>query len=108
MSGSKRSPVGCWLRYDERREPGLPFTHDAPRSTRPRLSSSPECSDNPAARLLIYRLRRKFRQLLEAEIARTVSDPAEIPGELVWLRAALAEGRFSAPLRPITVRSGIV
>ncbi len=48
-------------------------------------------STEGAARLLIYRLRRKFRQLLEKEIARTVRDPAEIPGELAWVRAALAE-----------------
>lgn len=48
-------------------------------------------STEGSARLLIYRLRRKFRELLEAEIARTVTDPAEIPGELAWMRAALAE-----------------
>ena len=48
-------------------------------------------STEGSARLLIYRLRRKFRERLEAEIARTVTDPAEIPGELAWMRAALAE-----------------
>jgi RNA polymerase sigma-70 factor (ECF subfamily) len=48
-------------------------------------------STEGSARLLIYRLRRKFRALLEEEVARTVSDPADIPGELAWLRAALAE-----------------
>lgn len=47
-------------------------------------------STEGAARLLIYRLRRKFRELLDEEIARTVADPADIPGELAWLRAALA------------------
>lgn len=46
-------------------------------------------STEAAARLLIFRMRRKFRELLEREIARTVADPAEIPGELAWLRAAL-------------------
>ena len=48
-------------------------------------------STEGSARLLIYRMRRKFRELLEEEIARTVTDPAEIAGELAWLRAALAE-----------------
>ena len=48
-------------------------------------------SSEGSARLLIYRMRRKFRELIEAEIARTVSDPADIPGELAWFRAALAE-----------------
>ncbi len=48
-------------------------------------------STEGSARLLIYRLRRKFRERLEEEIARTVADPAEIPAELAWFRAALAE-----------------
>ncbi len=48
-------------------------------------------STEGSARLLIYRLRRKFRERLEAEIARTVTDPAEIPGKLAWMRAALTE-----------------
>jgi DNA-directed RNA polymerase specialized sigma24 family protein len=48
-------------------------------------------STEGSARLLIYRLRRKYRELLEAEIARTVTDPTDIPGELAWMRAALAE-----------------
>ena len=48
-------------------------------------------STEGSARLLIYRMRRKYRELLEAEIARTVTAPAEIPGELAWLRAVLAE-----------------
>ena len=49
-------------------------------------------STEGSARLLIYRLRRKYRELLEEEIARTVGEPAEIPGELAWFRTALAEG----------------
>ncbi len=48
-------------------------------------------STEGSARLLIYRMRRKFRERLEAEIALTVADSAEIPGELAWMRAALAE-----------------
>jgi RNA polymerase sigma-70 factor (ECF subfamily) len=48
-------------------------------------------STEGSARLLVYRMRRKFRELIEEEIARTVTDPAQIPGELVWMRAALAE-----------------
>jgi RNA polymerase sigma-70 factor (ECF subfamily) len=47
-------------------------------------------STEGSARLLIYRMRRKFRELIEAEIARTVTDPVEIPREPASLRAALA------------------
>jgi DNA-directed RNA polymerase specialized sigma24 family protein len=48
-------------------------------------------STEGSLRLLIYRMRRKFRELLEEEVARTVADPVEIPGELAWLRATLAQ-----------------
>lgn len=49
-------------------------------------------STEGATRLLVMRLRRKFRDLIEEEIAQTVEDPADIPGELAWLRGVLAEG----------------
>lgn len=49
-------------------------------------------STEGATRLLVMRLRRKFRDLLEQEIARTVADPADVPRELAWLRSVLAEG----------------
>lgn len=47
-------------------------------------------STEGAARLLVMRLRRKFRDLIEQEIAQTVADPADIPAELAWLRGVLA------------------
>lgn len=49
-------------------------------------------STEGATRLLVMRLRRKFRDLVEEEIARTVADPGDIPGELAWLRGVLATG----------------
>ena len=49
-------------------------------------------STEGATRLLVMRLRRKFRDLLEQEIARTVATPTDIPAELAWLRSVLAAG----------------
>lgn len=46
-------------------------------------------SNEAAARLLVHRLRKKFRALLEAEIAETVTDPADVASELEWMRAVL-------------------
>lgn len=48
-------------------------------------------ASEPATRILIHRLRVKFRGLLRDEVARTVLAPEEIPGELVWLKGVLAE-----------------
>jgi len=50
-------------------------------------------SSELATRLLIHRLRVKFRSLLRAEVARTVQTPDEISDELVWLRGILAKER---------------
>lgn len=41
------------------------------------------------SRILIHRLRVKFRELLRAEVAHTVLTAEEIPGELVWLQSIL-------------------
>jgi len=48
-------------------------------------------SSEAATRILIHRLRVKFRTLLREEVARTVLTPEEIPGELAWLQGVLAE-----------------
>lgn len=40
-----------------------------------------------AVKVAIHRLRTRFRELIRAEIAATVSDPADIPGELSHLIA---------------------
>ncbi len=45
-----------------------------------------------AVRLLVHRLRKKFRKLLEREIARTVLKPEDIEEELIWLRKVIAQG----------------
>jgi len=47
-------------------------------------------SSEVATRLLIHRLRVKFRTLLREEVAHTVLTPEEIPGELAWLQGVLA------------------
>lgn len=46
------------------------------------------CSEE-AARVTVHRLRKKFRELLEKEIAKTVSEPGDVQEELEWLREAL-------------------
>lgn len=44
-----------------------------------------------AVRLLVHRLRKKYRVLLEREIAKTVATPEEVQEELAWLRKVIAE-----------------
>jgi RNA polymerase sigma factor (sigma-70 family) len=46
-------------------------------------------SSETAARVLVHRLRKKFRQLLEAEISRTVVNEEDIARELEWMREVL-------------------
>lgn len=46
-------------------------------------------SNESAARVLVHRLRKKFRDMLEAEIAETVTDPADVASEIEWMRAVL-------------------
>jgi len=45
-----------------------------------------------AVRLLVHRLRKKFRELLERETARTVMKPEDVGEELAWLKRVLANG----------------
>ncbi len=47
-------------------------------------------SSETAARILIFRLRGKFRDLLREEVARTVLSPDEIAGEMAWLQNVLS------------------
>jgi len=49
-------------------------------------------SNENAVRVLVHRLRKKFRERLESEIAKTVVDPQDIQEELHWLRAILCAG----------------
>ena len=42
-----------------------------------------------AVRVAVYRLRRRFRELVKAEIARTVNDPDDVAGEMRHLIEAL-------------------
>ena len=48
-------------------------------------------SSEAGTRILIHRLRVKFRHLLHNEVARTVLTPEEVPGEMLWLQSMLAE-----------------
>ncbi len=43
-----------------------------------------------AVRLLVFRLRTKFRDQLRREISRTVETPEEIESEMTWLQSVLA------------------
>lgn len=43
-----------------------------------------------AARVAIHRLRRRFREVVKAEIAQTVAEPSDVAGELQHLIAALS------------------
>ncbi len=53
------------------------------------LGSRIQCSES-AARILIFRLRTKFRDLLREEVAQTVMSPAELSGEMAWLKSILS------------------
>ena len=44
-----------------------------------------------AVKVAVHRLRQRFREILKAEIAQTLDDPAELDDELRHLCAALAE-----------------
>jgi RNA polymerase sigma-70 factor (ECF subfamily) len=44
-----------------------------------------------ALRVAVHRLRRRYRELLRDEIARTLSDPRQLEEELRALLAAFAE-----------------
>ena len=70
----------------------LPFLlwDDAPPSYR-EVSQKLEASET-AVRLLVFRARTKFRELLRDEVARTVENPAEVAGEMEWLKSVLAKG----------------
>ena len=43
-----------------------------------------------AVRVAAHRLRRRYRELLREEVARTVADPADVDDELAELLAALS------------------
>ena len=44
-----------------------------------------------AARVAVHRLRKRYRQLLRAEISQTLSDPADVEEEMRALFRAFAE-----------------
>lgn len=48
-------------------------------------------SSETAVRLLVFRMRGKFRELLREEVARTVDAPAEVETELEWIKSMLAQ-----------------
>ena len=43
-----------------------------------------------AVRVVVHRLRKKYREMLEAEISKTVVNPEDIQTELAWMREVLA------------------
>lgn len=48
-------------------------------------------SSETATRILIHRLRVKFRSLVREEVARTVLHPDEIAAEMAWLQSVVAD-----------------
>ena len=46
-------------------------------------------SSEAAVRVLIHRVRGKFRDLLRSEVIKTVLSPEEVASELVWLQNVL-------------------
>jgi len=46
-----------------------------------------------AVKVAVHRLRRRFRELVKAEIAQTVGDPAQVAEELRYLVEVLAQQR---------------
>ncbi len=48
-------------------------------------------SSETAVRLLVFRMRSRFRELLREEVARTVNAPADVEGELEWIKSILAQ-----------------
>lgn len=44
-----------------------------------------------AVRLLVFRMRSRFRDLLREEVERTVGGPEEVEDELEWIRSSLAQ-----------------
>jgi RNA polymerase sigma-70 factor (ECF subfamily) len=44
-----------------------------------------------SVRLMVHRLRAKFRDLLRQEVARTLESPKEIEAEIDWLRSVLSQ-----------------
>ena len=49
-------------------------------------------STESAVRLLVHRLRKNFKDMLEAEIASTVVNPEDVAVEMSWLRQMLVLG----------------
>lgn len=47
-------------------------------------------ASEPSVRLLVFRLRTKFREQLRREISRTVETPEEVAGEIARLQGVLA------------------
>lgn len=67
----------------------LPFlTCEEPVPSQREIAAKLGGSEN-AAGILVFRLRKTFRELLEQEIAATVLDPKEIPAEMAWFQKML-------------------
>ena len=65
----------------------------AGRESRPCLRVAKEVGiTEGATKVAVHRLRRRYRELLREEIARTVADSAEIEEELCELSAAVGSG----------------
>ena len=70
----------------------LKQTLTGPRESQPYASLADELGMNEGAlRVAVHRLRKRYRALLQAEIANTVSSPEEAKEEMAYLFRAIAE-----------------
>jgi RNA polymerase sigma-70 factor (ECF subfamily) len=75
------------LREFEALKPWLPGEN----ASRSQADAARNLSMNEGAvRVAIHRLRRRFRELVEAEVAQTLNDPADVAGEMRYLIEALS------------------
>ena len=72
-------------------KPWLSGNADSPTQTQAQAARKLGLSDG-AFRLALHRLRRRFREEVKAEIAKTVPHPGEIPDELNHLITAVSRG----------------
>ncbi len=66
------------------------LTGDAPEQSQAEVARALGTTEG-AVKVAVHRLRRRFRELVKAEIASTLADPAQVADELACLQAALAQ-----------------
>jgi RNA polymerase sigma-70 factor (ECF subfamily) len=68
-----------------------PFLNGEDNRARYRTAAEQHGISEATARVHVFRLRQRFGEVLEAEVAQTVETPQEAAEEMAWLRGMLAE-----------------